>query len=58
MKKIIADDEISTAYNMRFASMYFFHRVRSLEAALEEIERVALVSEGAVSYTHLRAHET
>jgi hypothetical protein len=50
MKQIIADDEMSTASNMQYASMYFFHRVRSLEAALEEIEKVALVSEGVEFY--------
>ena len=50
MKQIIADDDMSTASNMQYAAMYFSHRVRSLEAALEEIERVALVSEGVEFY--------
>ena len=50
MIPIKIDDEMPIAANMQYASMYFFHRVRSLEAALEEIERVALVSEGVQFY--------
>ena len=50
MITIKIDDELTTAANIQYASMYFCHRVRSLEAALEEIERVALVSEGVEFY--------
>lgn len=50
MKTITVDDGVPTAAAIKYAAMYFSHRVRCLEAALEEIERVALVSEGVEFY--------
>lgn len=50
MKVITIDDEIPASAGITCAAMYLSHRVKSLEAALEEIERVALVSEGVEFY--------
>lgn len=50
MKTITIDDELMASAGIQYAAMYFCHRVKSLEAALEHIERVALVSEGVQFY--------
>ena len=50
MKQIVIDDELMASVGIQYAAMYFCHRVKSLEAALEEIEKVALVSEGVEFY--------
>ena len=50
MKRIVIDDELRASSCIQYAAMYLFYRVKSLEAALEEIERVALVSEGVEFY--------
>ena len=50
MRRIVIDDELMASSGIQYAAMYLFHRVKSLEAALEEIEKVALVSEGVEFY--------
>ena len=50
MKTIKIDDQIPASSAIEYTAMYLSHRVKSLEAALEEIERVALVSEGVEFY--------
>jgi hypothetical protein len=50
MKKVTIDDQIPASSAIEYTAYYLCHRVKSLEAALEEIERVALVSEGVQFY--------
>ena len=50
MKTIKIDDHIPASAAIEYTAFYLCHRVKSLEAALKEIERVALVSEGVQFY--------
>lgn len=50
MKTVTIDDQIPASSAIGYAASYLCHRVKSLEAALEEIERVAMVSEGVQFY--------
>lgn len=50
MKTITIDETLTSSSGILYSAKYFAHRVRCLETALEEIERVALVSEGTAFY--------
>lgn len=50
---ITINDDIPLSSGIKYSAEYFSHRIKCLEAALEEIERVALVSEGVEFYAML-----
>lgn len=50
---ITINDEMPLSASIKYSAEYYSHRIKCLEAALEEIERVALVSEGVEFYAML-----
>tara|TARA_R100001510_G_C7555410_1_gene137516 strand:- start:480 stop:680 length:201 start_codon:yes stop_codon:yes gene_type:complete len=50
---ITINDEMPLSSSIKYSAEYFSHRIKCLEAALEEIERVALASNGVQFYAML-----
>tara|TARA_R100001509_G_C4802453_1_gene193563 strand:+ start:398 stop:604 length:207 start_codon:yes stop_codon:yes gene_type:complete len=50
MRKIEINEEMPISVGVKYSAAYFSHRIKCLEAALEEIERVALASDGVAFY--------
>ena len=47
---ITINDDMPLSAGIKYSAEYFSHRIKCLEAALEEIERVALASDGVAFY--------
>jgi len=47
---ITINDDMPLSAGIKYSAEYFSHRIKCLEAALEHIERVALVSDGVSFY--------